>query len=1801
MTQILNSFKDIPHQCATLVDILRYRSLKTPYTQAFTFLEDGETQELTLTYHELDQRSRAIAQALTCQFATQLQTLNLSGERAILLYPPGLDYLSAFFGCLYAGVVAVPAYPPRNQRNTPRIQAIIADAQATIILTTATLLPTLQSLLIKETDQKNLRWLTTDNLAQGIENSWQQPAINAETLAFLQYTSGSTGTPKGVMVSHGNLLHNSEYIKQAFELTSDSVSVTWLPSFHDMGLIDGIIQPLYTGFRGILMPPGAFIGRPIRWLQAISRYRATHCGGPNFAYELCVDKITPEQREILDLSSWCSAYSGAEPVRRKTLERFADFFKPCGFQSSFFYPCYGMAEATLMISGGRVKNEPIYCTVQADVLEQNRVVEAENTEKVRHLVGCGRSWLDTKIVIADPESLTLCPSNKVGEIWVSGSSVAQGYWNRKEETEQTFCAYLSDTGEGPFLRTGDLGFLHNGELFITGRVKDLIIIRGRNLYPQDIELTAEQSHPSLRSGSNAVFAVEVGNEEQLVVVQELEFRAKPNIAEVSATIRQAVTEEHEVQVYAVVLIKPGSIPKTSSGKIQRRATKAGFLAGTLDVVGNSILTTTDTEGNENRLQREALLALTPRECQPLLESYLQEQIARVFSIPPVQIYPQQPLSSLGLDSLKVFELRNRIEVDLQVMVSVADFFEGLSLQALATKILAELATSASKPLVSFSPIQKTTTEVYPLSFAQQRLWFLNQLEPGNPAYNISLAVNLKGQRNVTLLEQSLNEIVQRHETLRTTFTTINGQPAQVIAPSLKLSISVVDCEKIPESQRQVEARRLATQESQQPFDLTQGPLLRAKLLCLSQQEHILLLVMHHIISDGWSVEVLLQEMASLYKAFLTGSSSSLPDLSIQYKDFADWQRQWFQGEILQEQLSYWKQQLDGVPAALPLPTDRPRPSVQTSRGSQQSIELSKTLAEQLKAIARQEGVTLFMLLLAAFQTFLFRYTGQDDIPVGSPIANRNRDEIKGLVGFFVNTLVLRTNLSSNPTFRELLTRVKKTALEAYTHQDLPFDQVVEALQPERDTSRTPLFQVMFTLQNDLQLPEIPGLGLSVFKVETETAQFDLDLCVDITEQGMTASFEYNTDLFDAATIARMLGHFQNLLSGIAVNPQTRLSDLPLLTQTEQHQLLEWGMGELESTQISHPADLCIHHLFEAQVERTPDAIAVIFQNQYLSYQELNQRANQLAHYLRKLGVGPEVLVGICVERASVGGASLTPEMVVGLLAILKAGGAYVPLDPAYPRERLALMLKDAQAPVLLTSSVLLDALPEHQSQVVCLDTDWTLIAQESQDNPIHQTKAENLAYLIYTSGSTGSPKGVMIQHQSLVSYTKTACLEYELEPSDRILQFASISFDVAAEEIFSCLVQGATLVLRTHEMLNSIADFLYQCHNLGLTVLDLPTSFWHQLTAELSVANLALPPAVRLVIIGGERAESSYLQTWQQQVGQQVRLVNCYGPTETTISATMCDLAGATAINTTGRDLPIGQAISSVETYVLDSYLQLVPVGVPGELYIGGIALARGYLKRPELTAQRFIPNPYSTEPGARLYKTGDLVRYRLDGNIEFLERIDYQVKLRGFRIELGEIETVLKQHPTVQDAIVLVKEQTEKRLVAYIVPSHKQASTSMELQGFLKEKLPNYMVPSMFVMLEALPLLPNGKVNRHALPAPKGISSDLAAAYIAPRNEVEKTITTIWQEVLQLEKVGMNDNFFNLGGHSLLVLQVQSKLQKMFNKNILVTDLFKYPNISSLANYLTQELNQKDSFQAIRNRAEKQKAAINRQKPIRK
>jgi amino acid adenylation domain-containing protein len=1078
------------------------------------------------------------------------------------------------------------------------------------------------------------------------------------------------------------------------------------------------------------------------------------------------------------------------------------------------------------------------------------------------------------------------------------------------------------------------------------------------------------------------------------------------------------------------------------------------------------------------------------------------------------------------------------------------------------ELLAQLLAAEDIEIIQTQTIApRANPDDLPLSFAQQRLWFLDQWLSNTPLYIIPATRRYSGPLDIAALHWSLNEIVRRHATLRTTFATVDGEPVQQIAPTLTLPLPLIDLQALPPDEREAEVRRLVAQEAQQPFDLERGPLIRSHVLRLAPDEHVLLLTMHHIISDGWSIGVFERELATLYNSYVAGQpdAAALDELPIQYVDFAHWQRQWLQGSVLDEQISYWQEQLRGAPPLLQLPTDRPRPAMQTFRGSRRFVELPPALSAGLKALSQQEDATLFMTLLAAFQTLLHRYSGQDDILVGTPIAGRTQVETEGVIGFFVNTLVLRTQLEGNPTFRELLGRVRETCLQGYAHQDLPFEHLMEVVQPSRTLSYTPLFQVMFALQAASSAPpQLRGLTQHSLWGESETAKFDLTLDLLDTDQGLRGSLEYNTDLFDVTTIDRMLGHFATLLSAIVADPSQHLADLPLLTAAERAQLL----GDTLDRPTTPPSADSLVTLFETQAARTPDAVAVVWNDQRLSYAELNRRANQLAHHLQAQGVGPDTLVGMCMERSL--------ELVVSILAIVKAGGAYVPLDPAAPKDRLQFIVEDARLPLLLSQQHLLERLPESAAALICVDRDWTTIGAAPTDNPAAPTDPDQLAYIIYTSGSTGKPKGVQVTHRNVVRLFSATQAWFAFGAQDVWTLFHSYAFDFSVWELWGALLYGGRLVIvpyLTSRSPEAFYDLLCAEH---VTVLNQTPSAFTQLIRVDGERAAALD--LRLVIFGGEALDFASLRPWIARRGdQQPQLINMYGITETTVHVTYHPLtAGEIAAAQGSR---IGRAIPDLQLYVLDRYQQLAPIGVAGELYVGGAGLARGYLNRPALTAERFGVNPWSAH-GERLYKTGDVVRYLADGALEYLGRSDQQVKIRGFRIELGEIEATLLSHPALRDVVVRARQTGEggalgeKQLVAYVVAQPGETVTIGELRSFLKTHLPEYMTPASFVMLPALPLTINGKVDDRALPAPGAERPDLAEAYVAPQTRAEEQLATVWQTVLGLSRVGVHDNFFALGGDSIRSVRVLA-LAKQAGLQFSLQQLFQYQTIHELAQVL--------------------------------
>jgi amino acid adenylation domain-containing protein len=1043
----------------------------------------------------------------------------------------------------------------------------------------------------------------------------------------------------------------------------------------------------------------------------------------------------------------------------------------------------------------------------------------------------------------------------------------------------------------------------------------------------------------------------------------------------------------------------------------------------------------------------------------------------------------------------------------------------------------------------------------PLSNNQQGLWILNELMPGATVYHSPTAVRLTGKLNEAALRQALDAIIARHDALRTTFVVIDGEPMQKIASHLALEMPLVDLSAWPEETREAEAQRLLQKEVGTPFELSKGPLIRGLLVRLSDEEHILVVTMHHIVTDGWSMGIFHRELSELYQAFLKGEPSPLADLPIQYADYAAWQRGWCEGEVYPSQLAYWQKQFETLPAVLELPTDHPRPNAQayrSFRGARHTITLSKQLTSDLKRLCQKENVTLFMALMAAYQVLLHRYTGEEDIVVGTPIAGRQIAETEGLIGLFINTLAVRTDLSGNPSFAELLKRVKEVALGAYGHQDLPFERLVKALQPERMLAHNPLFQVLFVLQSEETLPlQLPGLVARHFRIDHVMANFDLTLDIVESKQQLVFLFESNADLFESETIERMLEHLRILLEGAVANPNSAVSALPMLSESERKKLLvDWN-----DTATDYPAHKCIQDLFEQQVNDRPDAVALVSADGEMTYREVNARANQLAHYLRSRAIVPDTRVAICLQR--------TPEMVITLLAILKASGAYVPLDPAYPRARLQLMLEDSRARVLLTERSLLGNLPTAAAEVICLEELREEIASQSEQNLSIETTASNLAYVMYTSGSTGKPKGVAVSHRNVVRLVKNTNYA-SFSPDEVFLQCSTISFDAATFEIWGSLLNGARLALLPAGT-PSLTELGQALKRYQVTTLWLTAGLFH-LMVDNHLDDLR---GLRQLLAGGDVLSVPHVRKVYAELDG-CRLINGYGPTENTTFTCCYPVKDLSRVN---GSVPIGFPISNTSVYILDRHLNPAPVGVPGELYIGGDGLASGYLDRPDLNAERFVRNPFADDSGARLYRTGDLVRYQATGEIEFIGRIDNQVKVRGFRIELGEIEAALDEHPSVREAVVVArKDEGDKHLVAYLTAREGREVVADELRDFLQQRLPDHMVPSIFVVLESLPLTPMGKVDRNALPATNGFQLRPPKQFAAAGDELELKLTRIWEKVLAVRPVGIDDNFFDLGGHSMLAVRLFAQIEKDFGRNLPLATLFQAPTIKQLARVLRED-----------------------------
>lgn len=1697
---------DVPS--ATLLELLTRQAAQRP--DASAILAPGR---VPLTYRKLAEHVAATS--------ARLGQLGICrDDRVAILLPNGAEMALAFLSVACAATSAPlnPAY------SASELEFYLADLQAKAVVVPAgdgspavsiahaRHIPVIE-LVPSAAGAAGLFELRGEGAA-GVGST--RPARCGD-IALALHTSGTTARPKLAPLTHGNLCASAASIGRSLQLGVHDRCLNVMPLFHIHGLGAALLASLSAG-ASVVCAPGFIAPQFLSWLET---YRVTWYTAVPTMHQAIVARAEARQaaplRTNLRFIRSCSA--ALAPKLMGELER------------TFGVPvieAYGMTEAAHQITSNPLP------------------------PAVRKPGSVGRAAGPDVAIMAEASDALLPAPGERGEVVIRGPSVMHGYAGNAQANARAFAA--------GWFRTGDEGYLdRDGYLFLTGRLKEIINRGGEKISPREVD-DVLLDHPAVA---------------QAVTFALPDARLGEDIA-AAVVARQASVSEADLRRFASLRLAPfkvpgrilivDDIPKGPTGKIQRigMAERLGLLASAPAATAESrpfVAARSDTEKMLAALWCDVLRVARVGMHDHFLDvggdSVLAAQIvARIDTTWPVNVtlfdfFSAQTIAEQAM-LVEELMLAGMLEPQEATMTGqelpVGEIGRRIAQLSPEKRALLEQRLRTRRPATARSIPRRPQSGPSAQSFAQQRLWFVDQVEPGNIAYNSSRIYKLDGAVDAAILEKSFAAIVQRHEALRTTLREAGGQPVQIIAPSIDIPLSIVDLQDLPGSERMSQALERIKQARRLSFSLADGPLIRTSLYVLGAQEYVLHVMMHHVATDGWSMDVLFQELCAHYNAFIAGEPSPLPDLPIQYADFAAWQRAELAGEKLAQLSAYWASRLQGI-APLDLPTDRPRPAVQTYKGSREQMLLAEPLMASLRALSRSAGCTPYMTLLAAFAVLLHRYSGQEDITIACPIANRTRPELEGLIGFFVNMLVMRLDLSADPSFAGLLQRVRQTALDGYVHQDLPFEKLVDELHLDRSLSRSPLFQVTF---NYLNTPQheflLHGVRTQWLDVEHGTAIFDIAIYLRDTPEGaITCTAEYNSDLYDRSTIVRMLGHYRVLLESIASDANQPVSTMPLLTAAEKQQILvEWN-----DTQTTYPRQATIASLFEAEVKKHRDATALVCGEDELSYSELNRRANRLAHYLQKRGAGPDVPIGLCMQRA--------PAMIIGLLGILKAGSAYVPLDPDSPPARLAFMLQDTGIKLLVTERQWLGVLPTGAAQAICLDSDLDAINKESCDDPASAATADSLAYIMYTSGTTGQPRGTAIPQRGVIRLVK-ATNYVTLTGDDALLQSAPLSFDASTFEIWGSLLNGAKLVQQP-ERLPSLEELGQSIRRHHITTLWLTAGLFRQMVES----QLEALHGVRQLLAGGDVLPVAQVRAALEHP-HCYRLINGYGPTENT---TFTSCYAMTSPDDVGATVSIGRPIANTQVYILDKQRQPVPIGVPGELYTGGDGLARGYWRRPELTAEKFVANPFAGEPGARLYRTGDLVRYLPDGNIEFLGRIDNQVKIRGFRVEPGEIESTLTQHPAVRETVVVAQGDgtAGKRLVAYVVAAGTPPAGD-ELRTFLLEKLPDYMIPSAFVTLAALPLTPNGKIDRRALPVPDQAQAAGEAA-VPPRDELDRRLLDIWEDVLDVRPIGIRDNFFDLGGHSLLAMRLFAQMAKAFSRRLPVAMLFLAPTVEQFADLM--------------------------------
>lgn len=1753
----------------SLCDRVRQHAVAYPDALLYRFLgNEGKPDEL-LTFGDLDRRARAVAAQLSSRIAP--------GARALLLYPPGLEFIVSFFGCLYAGVVAVPVYLPSTRAaHWRRLTAIAHDAGAAVLMVDESHVNTATAWLTDEPSLA-LHLLTAET---GDDSGAYPVGRTASDIAFLQYTSGSTGTPKGVIVSHGNLMHNQALIEEKFGHDRSTVVVGWLPQYHDMGLIGNILQPAYLGATAILMSPQAFLQEPARWLRTISQYRATTSGGPDFAYRLCAERISDDDKAELDLSRWTLAFSGAEPVNPNTLELFHQAFRQQGFRKEVFYPCYGLAEGTLLATGARRGQLPRVHTVARNALAEDRVAPWSDGDRGTgiELVSCGDLGVEDNVLLVHPTLHRPAAGDEVGEIWLSGPSVAQGYWNNPALTQRDFQASLHD-GRGPFLRTGDLGFVHDRQLYIAGRLKDLIIIRGRNYYPQDIEAALQEALPELRKGCGTCFSVHQAEEEKLVVVQELERTAlrRADLRLLWEQARQIVAEQFGVQLYQLVLVKPGVVPKTSSGKVRRRACKDSLADASLDchavfIEGGASNANDGHDGDAAPLtaQRSAVLDL----------------LARSLRQPERRFGSSMTLGACGLDSLAAAELSASLQSEMGVQIDMIALLDGMTVAELLEQ--AESTGSAIGPVMQPEPDNAAADKDVPASWNARAIWQMEAMYPACSNFRLGVALQISGPLDTALFAQAVAQLPGRHPVLAVRFEEQDGK-LRAVSDNVVPGVSLIDASGWTPAQLQQTLDR----EQAGSLDPAAGPPWRIALYRRAPAAHILHLSIHHILVDAWSLQVLVADLAESYAALARGQALPTSRPARHGANAAE-QSTWLHSEAGRAALLRYRATLADLPGIVDLPTDFPRPREFGFRGGDVDLRLDASLTRAVRQHATAHGATLFTWLLAAWQVMLYRYTGQDAFLLGAPVSERNALTDRDTVNCFVDMKLFGCRVQGNRTFSDHLAATRANVLEVLHCLRVPTQAALEGSNRSNAWPSAVFPNVRFALLQDQRLPGCAPFLLSLpdasmplgdwtlapQAIASTSTAADLALTVLVDNDHLHCRINYNGELFTSERIVQ-LGHmFKHLLASICDSPA-------LAVQALQLQAPAQAMRELARAAGPHGdygPDVAVHQLFEEHVRRTPSATAVICGDRHCSYAELDARAELIAAHLRAKAPGPEPRVGLYMSRSI--------DMVAAFLGALKAGACCVMLEPSLPTGRINYIVRNSRMSLVMTDGA--SAAGIANAGVPSLDVG--ILEAVSGTPPSTPVSADHAAYIIYTSGSTGEPKGVVGLHRGIANRTRWMIRHFGLTPDDRVLHTTPIGFVRAEREILFPLSAGATLVVLPSAGLNDPDAIV-------------------RLLAEQRISFTASSPSLLRMMLDQNRAELTgllHLRRWFigadvlkpalvreiQQALPTLKLTYFYGSTEVSSDVAHYDIEDS--FSTTALTTPIGTPLSNTTVYVLDQHGSPAPEGIPGQLYIGGVQLARGYFGHPMLTAEKFIPDPFSAIPGSRMYASGDFAYRRPDGNLVIIGRNDDQVKIHGHRIELGEIEHAVRAFPEVADVVVLVQHKNTEHplIVAYVVA--KGALPASRLRSHLEARLPSYMIPAVFLQLPRLPVTTLGKLDRAALlTLPLDLpASDATPAEDALQAGMAQTLADLLG--LPVSRIGIDTNFLELGANSALMSKFVARLRDAHPESRLrLADVYKHHTVRRLAEAVSGSRQPASgNFASATDRAALRRNAVRRQPP---